>query len=94
MNIKKIFIYNVDIDAKIHKHTESKLYEFKDAINISGLIQSIELIRIGHSQFDPYSENPIRFGVITDNNTEVRTPDGLDDVALIRELLALEGGES
>lgn len=88
MKIKSIFIYNVDIDAKIHKHTESKPYEFENAINISGLIEAIELIRIGHAQFDPYSENPIRFGVITDNDTEVRTPDGADDIGLIRALLS------
>lgn len=88
MKIKSVFIYNVDIDAKLHKNTESKHYEFENPINLPNLIESMELIRIGHAQFDPYSENPIRFGVITDNDTEVRTPDGADDIGLIRALLS------
>jgi hypothetical protein len=93
MKIKSVFIYNVDIQAEILKHTDSRHYLFENPVGVLELIESIKLIRLGHSQFDPYSENAIRFGIVTDTGIEVRTPNFGDDIELIGAILAMEGGE-
>jgi len=94
MKVAKIFTYTVDYVGNQQSHTESDSYAFKQLLNAVGLIEAIELIRIGIRANEDGSEYPTRFGVITEDGEEIRTPKGADDIALIREVLIREGGEA
>ena len=87
MRIKAIFVYAVDYEGIPAEHGRMRDYPFNYPVGINKLIQCIECIRLGLSVHDQGCDDPVRFGVILDDDTEVTTPIGGDDISLIGELL-------